>query len=134
MKIPEGATVLGAGASFRGHLTSTAEVVIQGSFEGTIEVPEARVTVGEHARVRASIVAREVVLMGALEGDIHASGRAELRGSARLKGDIRARRLAIEPEAVLQGRVDTDVATGDAVPRTAAGSGAQAAGNSERRE
>ena len=79
--------------------------------EGTVTLPEGRLTIGPNAHVRADIHSREVVIFGQLTGNVQATGRVELRQSANVKGDILAGRLSIEESAVLTGRVELKPAT-----------------------
>jgi cytoskeletal protein CcmA (bactofilin family) len=79
---------------------------VDGIVEGTITLTDSRLTVGSNARVQANVSARDVIILGALTGDIIATGRVELRAGANLKGDIRAARLSVEENAVLSGKVE----------------------------
>ena len=79
---------------------------MDGVVEGTISLPESRLTVGPNARLMADVDAREVVVFGLVEGDLRASGRVELRDTAGVKGDIVAARLSIEENASMKGRVE----------------------------
>jgi cytoskeletal protein CcmA (bactofilin family) len=106
IKAEEGVTVLGRGASFRGELSASGEVVIDGAMDGLVNVEGARLTIGKDARVHADINAQEVIVMGRLEGNIRASERVELRAGALVTGDVYAKRFAIEQEASFRGRVD----------------------------
>jgi len=57
MRPGEGSTVIGRSATFRGDLSSTEDLQIDGTFEGTIRLSSGRLTVGLEARVKASIAA-----------------------------------------------------------------------------
>jgi cytoskeletal protein CcmA (bactofilin family) len=112
MKPPEGSTTIGRSVIIRGELSGKEDLFMDGVVEGTISLPESRLTVGPNARVMADLGARDVVIYGFVEGDIRASGRIELRESAVVKGDIVAERLSIEENASIKGKVElTEVAT-----------------------
>ncbi len=86
---------------------------MDGAVEGTIALPQNRLTVGPNARVMADVDAGEVVVFGLLEGNIRAAGRIELRESAVVVGDILAERLSMEENASMKGRVElSEVAAG----------------------
>ena len=106
MRPGEGSTVIGRSATFRGDLSSTEDLQIDGTFEGTIRLSSGRLTVGAEARVKASIAAPEVVVFGQVDGDIRATGRVDLRSTAVVLGDVFAARLSIEENATLHGQVD----------------------------
>jgi len=106
MKPAEGSTVIGKSVTIRGALAGKEDLYMDGVVEGTIALPESRLTVGPNARVMADVDAREVVIFGVVEGNLSASGLVELRASAVVKGDILAARLSIEENASIKGRVD----------------------------
>jgi cytoskeletal protein CcmA (bactofilin family) len=109
MKPAEGSTVIGKSVVIRGELSGSEDLYIDGDVEGTVTLPESRLTIGPNARVRADISAREVVIFGHLTGNVQATGRVDLRQSAFVSGDILAGRLSIEESAVLTGRVELKV-------------------------
>jgi len=87
--------------------------------EGTITLPENRLTIGPNARILADIHARDITVFGTINGNVHAAGRVELRQSAVVKGDIFAGRLSIEESATIKGRVElktTEALLGQAAP------------------
>ena len=106
MKPAEGSTVIGKSVTIRGEVSGSEEMFLDGVFEGTIALPEGRLTVGPNARVTADVVAGDVVIYGVVEGNIRATGRIELRDSAVVKGDIVAERLSIEENATIKGKVE----------------------------
>ena len=115
MKPGDVSTVIGRTATFRGDLSSTDDLQVDGEFEGTIRQTGGRLTVGPEARVKASIVAPDVVIHGRVEGDIRATGRVDLRSTAVVLGDIFAERFSIEENASLHGQVDPS-RVGEAAP------------------
>lgn len=106
MKPAEGATVIGKSVTIRGEVSGQEEMYLDGVFEGTIALPESRLTLGPNARVKADLVAGDVVIYGHVDGNIRATGRIELRDSAEVKGDIVAERLSIEENASMKGKVE----------------------------
>ena len=104
MKPAEGSTVIGKSVTIRGEVSGSEEMFLDGVFEGTIALPESRLTLGPNARVTADLVAGDVVIYGVVEGNIRATGRIELRDS--VKGDIIAERLSIEENATIKGKVE----------------------------
>jgi cytoskeletal protein CcmA (bactofilin family) len=118
MKPAEGSTVIGKSVIIRGGLSGNEDLFIDGDVEGTVTLPESRLTIGPNAQVRADVSAREVVIFGHLTGNVQATGRVELRQSALVSGDILAGRLSIEESAVLTGRVELKV--NSEVPKTSA--------------
>jgi len=90
----------------RGELKGSEDLIVDGHLEGTISLSEGRLTIGPNAHVAADLTARDVLVMGKLQGNIVASGRVELRAGSTVEGDVRALRLAVEDNAVFRGKVD----------------------------
>ena len=122
MKAAEGSTVLGKSVSIKGDLVGTEDLFLDGEIDGTIRLPEGRLTIGPNGRARADVEVRDLIVFGQLTGKIHATGRVDLRQSATVLGDIQAGTLAIEESASLKGRVELTAAQG-----AAAAGGAQPA-------
>ncbi len=97
---------IGKSVLIRGELKGSEELYVDGQVEGTIQLNESRLTVGPNAVLAADIAARDVLVMGCVQGNIVASGRVELRAGSQVDGDIRALRLAIEDNAIFRGKVD----------------------------
>lgn len=106
MKPAEGSTVIGKSVIVRGDISGKEDLYLDCDIEGTINLSENRLTIGPDARVVAHVTVRDLVVFGALTGNVHATGRVDLRQSASLTGDIVAGRLSIEESAVLKGRVE----------------------------
>lgn len=102
----EGATVIGREIKFRGEISGSTDLLIDGEVDGVIRLPGARLTVRADGHVHATITAQDVVIAGHVEGEIRATGRVELRSGAVVLGDICATRLSIEEGATLRGGVD----------------------------
>jgi cytoskeletal protein CcmA (bactofilin family) len=101
-----GPATIGKSVQIRGEVKGSEDLLVDGVVEGTITLTESRLTIGPNARVKANVSARDVVVVGSLDGDVQASGRVELRSGANLTGDIRAVRLSIEENAMFSGKVD----------------------------
>jgi cytoskeletal protein CcmA (bactofilin family) len=56
--------------------------------------------------VRANVEARNVIVHGRLNGDIHATERVELRKTSSLAGDIATARISIDDGAFFKGGID----------------------------
>jgi len=106
MKSPEGSTLIGKSVSIHGELSGSEDLFMDGRFEGTIHLAESRLTVGPNAEITADVNVRDIIVFGRIDGNVHASGRIELRQSAVVNGDILASRLSIEESACVRGRVE----------------------------
>jgi cytoskeletal protein CcmA (bactofilin family) len=117
MKPAEGSTVIGKSVVVRGDISGKEDLYLDCDIEGTITLPENRLTLGPDARIVADVTVYDLIVFGRLTGNIHAAGRVELRQSASVTGDIIAARLSIEESAMLKGRVELKV--GEAQSTTA---------------
>lgn len=102
----EAATVIGRSMKIRGEFSGTDDLLVDGELDGVLRLPASRLTVRADGIVRAMVLAKEVVVMGRIEGEIRATGRVELRSGAVVVGDIFAARLSMEDGSVLRGHVD----------------------------
>ena len=106
---------IGKSVVVKGELSGSEDLVVDGEVEGSIALRGQSLTVGSNGRVRANIEARNVILHGRVDGDIHASDRVELRKSASLSGDITTARISIEDGAFFKGTIDIQKA--EAAPK-----------------
>jgi cytoskeletal protein CcmA (bactofilin family) len=96
-------TVLGAGSILEGTLKSKANVRLDGTFTGTLEI-EGNVLVGETAKITADVNARNVSIAGAVRGNV--SGRkVQILRTGRVWGDIEAMALTTEEGAFIDGKI-----------------------------
>lgn len=95
--------VIGASASFNGHLTADGGIRIDGTFQGVVETA-GNVIVGQDGQVMADITARNVSVAGLVKGNITASGRLEILSTGRVLGDINVASLMIDQGGVFRGQ------------------------------
>lgn len=100
-----GSTHLATGNRFNGRLQGTGDVVIDGEFEGTIQV-EADVLVGTDGRVTGDIEGRSIRVAGTVAGNLKGLERVEILGSGKLQGDVAAPRVILAEGAFFRGNVE----------------------------
>ena len=98
---------IGKSVVVKGELSGSEDLYLDGEVEGSIELREHHLTIGPHGKVRASVNARDVVVHGQVNGNVHGSERVELKKSAVLTGDIVTQRIVIEDGAVFKGSLET---------------------------
>ncbi|HXK11164.1 MAG TPA: polymer-forming cytoskeletal protein [Vicinamibacteria bacterium] len=98
------ATVIGPKTTVRGDVTGGDPVEIRGTLEGDCRI-SALCVVGEGARVLGNVEAAGLVVAGEIEAGTLAAERIEIRGSARVRGTITARVVAIADGAFYEGDV-----------------------------
>ena len=97
---------IGKSLVVKGELSGSESLYIDGKVEGAINLPGNRVTVGRNGQVAANILAREVVVLGKVRGNINASDRVDIRSEGSLTGDVAAARISIEDGAYFKGGID----------------------------
>jgi cytoskeletal protein CcmA (bactofilin family) len=97
---------LGKTVVIRGEVKGSEDLILDGRVEGTVTLTDSRLTIGPNASIAADLTAKDVLVMGQVQGNIVASGRVELRAGCSMEGDIRALRLAVEDNALYRGKVD----------------------------
>jgi cytoskeletal protein CcmA (bactofilin family) len=99
---------VGKSVVFKGELSSSEDMTIDGRVEGTIDVRDNTLVIGPDADIRADIAAGTVTVFGAVRGNIVARDKVELRQTASVIGDIVTPRLALVEGGTLSGRVNTE--------------------------
>ncbi len=121
------AAVLGRSLAVRGELAGHEDLLIEGRFDGSINVPDHCLTVASGALVKANIQARRAVIHGSLSGNVSAREKIEVRKTARVTGDLVTAGIVVEEGAYFNGSVELirDEAGGVSVARTSTTGGGQ---------
>lgn len=96
--------VLGSNVQVEGTLQFTGALRIDGQFEGELE-GDGILTVGKTGQVKSHIEIQDAIIEGTVEGNISVSGRVELRGEAKVTGDISAKAITVDEGVSIVGRV-----------------------------
>lgn len=90
--------------SVSGDLETDGALRIDGRLEGSIHRADL-IVVGQGASVVGDITAREVIVGGAVTGNIFAAQRTELQSTGIVAGDIRSAAILVHEGGVVQGRL-----------------------------
>lgn len=101
-------TVIGAGITIEGEVTSDEDVIVQGTLRGKL-VAKDGVQVEAGATVEADITSGPVAVAGSITGDITSTDRVDLQNGAKVVGNVKATRITIADGAQFKGNVDMDV-------------------------
>ena len=99
------AAAIGASMNIKGDIRTREELIVDGEVEGSLE-SESLLTVGPNGKVRANIKAREVVILGAVRGNIEVSEKIAIRERGSLVGDIKTAGISIDDGAYFKGSID----------------------------
>ena len=90
-------------SEIEGKYTFSGTVMLNGKFKGEI-VSTDTLIIGEKAVVNASIRAGIVLINGEVVGNVLAGERVELRGAARVFGDVEAPVVVVEEGVTFEGK------------------------------
>jgi len=97
---------LGPSVKVKGEISGNEDLRVDGKVEGPISLGDSRLTVGSSGEVTADLAAREIVVYGKVDGNLHASERIEIKKDASVIGDLTTRRIVIEDGACFKGRIE----------------------------
>ena len=103
---PSGAHI-GKSVIIKGELSGSENLYVDGEVEGIIHLEGHNLTIGQNGRVRADVKAKDVVVQGRVDGNVSAGDSLDLRNSAVVVGDLKARRIAVEDGASVKGKIET---------------------------
>ena len=90
------------GSEIEGKYTFSGTVMLNGKFRGEIASTDTLI-VGEKGIVHAAIRAGVVLISGQVVGNLVATERVELRGTARVFGDVEAPVVVVEEGVLFEG-------------------------------
>ena len=97
---------IGKSIVVKGELHGSEDLTIEGQVEGKITLKQHVLRIGEHGRIRAQVVAKSVVVMGEVVGNIEATEKIEISREGTVEGDIKAPRVVITEGARFRGSID----------------------------
>jgi cytoskeletal protein CcmA (bactofilin family) len=125
-------SVLGPGVIWKGNLSGSGGVRIEGAFEGEIAL-RGLLVVGQSGRVTCpTLRANVVIIAGAVRGNIMAE-KVEIRATGRVWGDVVTMAFATEEGAFLRGQItmEEQIDLGLTAPQTPSQEPGSEAGEAE---
>ena len=101
--LPTSASMIGAGTSLKGDITSNGDLRIDGTLIGNI-IGSAKVIIGANGSVEGDISCQQADIMGNVSGSIKAKELLQLKNGSVVKGNISAAKLQVEPAATFNGQ------------------------------
>ena len=102
----ESETRLGSSLSVKGDISGTEDLLIDGAVEGTIQLDKRKLTVGTTAKLIADINAGDVVVFGNVKGNVHATGKIEIKRGGSVNGNLTTAQILIEDGADFRGSIE----------------------------
>ncbi len=98
--------IIGKSIVVKGELRGSEDLTIEGQVEGKITLKQHVLTIGTHGRIRAQVIAKSIVVLGEVIGNIEAIEKVAIRNEGTVEGDIKAPRVAIAEGAKFRGGID----------------------------
>ncbi len=102
------ATVIGHGTEIKGDLSFSGGLHLDGTIKGNLTTGQdvdATLTVSEDGAIEGDVRVPNVILNGAVVGDVYASGRVELAAKARVTGTVYYNLLEMAMGAEVNGQL-----------------------------
>ncbi|WP_051198073.1 MULTISPECIES: bactofilin family protein [unclassified Butyrivibrio] len=97
-------TIIAQGTVIDGPLTSKEGTRIDGTINGNVSV-NGSLIVGQEAKIVGAVTATNLFLAGEIQGNVGApTGKVEISDTGKLIGDLSAKVLVIDENAVFQGQ------------------------------
>jgi len=100
---PTSASIIAAGTTVEGDITSSGDIRIDGVLNGNIQC-SAKVIIGSQGQVKGDITGQQADIMGKVNGTIRVKELLMLKGGSNVAGNLFASKLSIEPSANFNGQ------------------------------
>lgn len=100
---PSGASIIAAGTTLKGDISSNGDIRIDGTLQGNIQ-STAKVVIGANGVVEGDISGQQADIMGKINGTIKVKELLQLKGGCTVTGNIYASKLQIETNANFNGQ------------------------------
>jgi len=97
---------IGKSIVIKGELSGGEDLTIEGQVEGKIELRDHVLTVGSNGRIKAQVVAKAIVVLGHVAGNLTATEKVDIRETGSVEGDVTAPRVAIADGSHFLGSID----------------------------
>lgn len=118
---------IGKSITLKGDLSGNEDLVIEGHVEGRVDLPSNQLTIGANGSCSAEVHAKNVVVIGKVNGNVIATERIEIQATGLVNGDVSAPKLIVQEGAVVNGSIE--MGSKAKASQAAAGLGAASSAN-----
>lgn len=104
--VQEESASIGKSIVIKGEVSGCEDLTIEGQVDGRIQLRDHTLTIGSSAHLQAHVVAKSIIVVGQVTGDLTAYEKVDIRESASVEGNILAPRVAIADGANFRGSID----------------------------
>lgn len=101
-RVSSSPTFIGSGSRFTGDLECDSDLMVGGKVRGDGDVRGA-LTLSEGSAWEGEIRAGNAVIAGEVQGSVTVAEKLELRSTARVRGSLKARSIAVAKGAIIEG-------------------------------
>ena len=96
---------MGHSLVIKGELVGGEDLTLDGRVEGKVGLPDHVLTVGANATIEAEILAKVVIVLGTVRGNVTAKEKFELRAGGTMDGELSAPKVAMAEGATFNGKI-----------------------------
>jgi len=100
-------SVIGPDVEITGNVKCESHIQLNGKLNGDLTCG-GLASIGRECTIKGNVQTENIALSGTLNGNITARDKIDLKSSARLHGDIRAKRLTVEDGVTFVGKVEVN--------------------------
>ena len=100
-------SVIAADVEITGTIKSAGSVRLDGKLDGELSC-SADAVIGKDAKIKGNLSVNSASIEGTINGNVTAKDRIEMKSTACVTGDIRAKRLAVEDGVTFIGRSEVN--------------------------
>lgn len=104
-------TIIGEKAKFKGELSSSGAVRVNGQFEGKLTA-SGELIIAPGSKITGDVRGGSVIVSGKVDGNITASHSLEITKSGRVHGDLAGGKIIIEEGSSYRGKVRVESSAG----------------------
>ena len=98
-----GATLISAGTTVKGDISSNSDLRIDGTIVGNVN-SSSKIIIGDSGKVEGDISSNQADIVGKVSGNIKTKDLVQLRGECVINGNVYAGKLQVEPSATFNGQ------------------------------
>jgi cytoskeletal protein CcmA (bactofilin family) len=100
-------SVISSEVEIIGTVKTSGSIQVEGRIEGEI-LSEGDVGIGKSGSVKGNLHVNSVTIAGTIQGNVQAKDRIEMKSTAKVLGDIKAKRLAVEDGVTFVGKSEVN--------------------------
>ncbi len=97
---------MGQSLIIKGELNGGEDLTLDGRVEGKVSLPDHVLTVGTNAKIDAEVLAKVVIILGNVTGNVSAREKFELRAGGSMEGTLNAPKIAMAEGATFNGKIE----------------------------